>query len=167
MTSLQKMKVELAKSLDLLAIDADVADKYVIGMYRLVITGSTQAGYQPAISHNRCLIGQKTPDPSGYIKVNCGDSNDYSQRVIMRLVLGSREFEAKGAMQASHLCHNKLCLNAAHINMETPLENVARKTCVKFGFCMQKYAKNHNEVKCVFPPKSQEEVRRLLEDLSG
>ena len=36
---------------------------------------------------------------------------------------------------ASHLCHNKLCVRADHINFEDTIINNSRKACVARGVC--------------------------------
>jgi len=38
--------------------------------------------------------------------------------------------------QASHLCHNKLCVSPMHIIWETPWDNKKRDLCVKAGRCI-------------------------------
>ena len=36
---------------------------------------------------------------------------------------------------ASHLCHNALCINAAHISLEPRYVNNNRQQCIRKGFC--------------------------------
>lgn len=40
-----------------------------------------------------------------------------------------------GSNDASHLCHNKLCVYAPHLNLESSQTNNARRRCVHAGVC--------------------------------
>ena len=40
-----------------------------------------------------------------------------------------------GEGDASHICHNKLCINPKHISIETNIVNNNRKACVASGRC--------------------------------
>jgi len=39
-------------------------------------------------------------------------------------------------LDASHICHNKLCINTQHISMEENIVNNNRKACVARGTCV-------------------------------
>lgn len=48
--------------------------------------------------------------------------------------------DAGNALEMSHLCHNSLCVNSDHINLEPKAVNLERKHCVNQDSCTQ----NHN-----------------------
>lgn len=38
--------------------------------------------------------------------------------------------------QVSHLCHNKLCISTAHLNLEPAQVNICRRICQRHGQCI-------------------------------
>ena len=38
-------------------------------------------------------------------------------------------------IEVSHICHNSLCVNIAHLSLETHQTNISRRACVADGIC--------------------------------
>lgn len=56
-----------------------------------------------------------------------------ASRVVLWARMSQEEKEAfmDGKLQASHLCHESMCITDSHIIAETKEENEARKSCSK------------------------------------
>ena len=90
-------------------------------------------------SNSQCLIYNEDPvrrDGYIYIKIRRGRKVKSAsvQRVCAMIHNGTLEL---GKVDASHLCHNKLCVNPNHISLESRATNCSRKSCVLAGVCLR------------------------------
>ena len=71
----------------------------------------------------------------GVVKVNfrCGKRNLTAHR--LSYMLYQRQTFMRANLDASHLCHNSLCVNAEHISLEPHSVNIQRNSCKKTGNC--------------------------------
>ena len=53
----------------------------------------------------------------------------------MAVMIALRNLDIPQNLQASHLCHNKLCVNVEHISLEENATNNQRKNCVSEQRC--------------------------------
>ena len=53
----------------------------------------------------------------------------------MAVVISEGSFAIDKNLDASHLCHNALCINRQHISLETHCVNNNRQSCVSLGVC--------------------------------
>ncbi|MES9882641.1 MAG: hypothetical protein ABW185_17385 [Sedimenticola sp.] len=51
-------------------------------------------------------------------------------------MLSQRNFQVAANIDCSHLCNNKLCVNAGHLSFEPRAVNNARKYCFGEGVCV-------------------------------
>ena len=51
-------------------------------------------------------------------------------------------------MDVSHLCHNTLCINAAHLSYEPHAVNMLRRSCLGAGTCL---GHGHGYPLCMLP----------------
>jgi len=100
------------------------------------VTASTSKG---------CVLWTGTRTACGYGQVNIKWWNEparYWQRktvYVHRLALmaAAQTTVLSPDMEASHLCHEKLCVNTLHLNLEPGYINASRKTCAKNTMCME------------------------------
>ena len=96
--------------------------------------------YEGSERVDECCIykGKVKPKSNGYtyIKFKMPD-NSYKTSSIQRwaLVVFKGKFELGSHLDASHLCHNKQCINPQHLNLEERLVNNGRRVCIKQGEC--------------------------------
>ena len=53
----------------------------------------------------------------------------------MALFVKHQTLDVSSQLQASHLCDNKLCVNADHLYFETSKNNIERRSCFRMGRC--------------------------------
>ena len=91
-------------------------------------------------SNSECLIwtactsGEKVK--YGVVKVtfSCGNRRTIKAHRLAFMLFHRQTFLA-AHLDASHLCHNSLCANANHINLEPRSINSQRNSCKKTGNC--------------------------------
>jgi hypothetical protein len=95
-------------------------------------------GSGPAARDERgCVIPQKAANrkENGYVQFKAGDHTVQASRVVCFLnpdiSAAEKERMLRNDLQASHICHNSLCIAEAHIILETFDANEARKVCAR------------------------------------
>ena len=78
-----------------------------------------------------CYITLRVPEEGGLVR----KTSATVQRVAIMVGLGVYDLPPS-SLDASHLCHNKKCINISHINMEPRQVNVRRKACIGEGRCL-------------------------------
>lgn len=100
-----------------------------------------------------CKLFQGSVNTDGYAQIQRRDREDHKKKNylghIVALRSAGRPAPGKGE-QASHLCHQRNCFLAAHIVVETTLENNRRKGCRGAIVCEQCF---HVNVICSHDPK--------------
>ena len=91
--------------------------------------------------NEQCMLYQGTSkDRCGYAKVSYVNPvtkvNTGTSAQRMAKMIEQRQLDL-GPFQASHICHNKLCVRSDHINMEDRATNNARRVCLKGGLCVR------------------------------
>lgn len=74
----------------------------------------------------------------GIINCNMGPEEGWQTKYVHRLALVFSQgwsLEDIAEMDVSHLCHNSLCINAAHLSYEPHPVNMLRRSCVNVGNC--------------------------------
>lgn len=71
-----------------------------------------------------------------YGQINVKINNKWTCMHAHRLsVICSDQILVPANLDVSHLCHNGLCINRAHLVLEPHSVNNARKTCINTGEC--------------------------------
>ena len=72
---------------------------------------------------NACWEWTGRPDPDGYGKVSAGATVNGvgTHRIVCEFIHGVQS----GKMQASHSCHNRICIRPSHLTWDTPAGNTA------------------------------------------
>ena len=74
-----------------------------------------------------CFIPKKKPMPSGYIQVLYQGTYDYAHRLAYLETVGN----LPDNVVVRHSCHNKNCINPAHLSIGTHADNVNDKVLAK------------------------------------
>ena len=96
-------------------------------------------GFQVA-ANNFCLLYNGDQNAQGYSKVSyrtplTGHSTSSNiQRIAVMVRQGTLDLDPR--LDASHLCHNPLCINVDHIHLEPRKVNCQRRRCVSEGQCL-------------------------------
>ena len=90
--------------------------------------------------NGQCLLWTGYVDRHGYgmINVKLGP-NKWANRGVHRisaLIHKKLSFDDIEHFDVSHLCHNKLCINPQHLNVEDSETNNNRMTCINVRRCM-------------------------------
>jgi Zinc-binding loop region of homing endonuclease len=170
---MKEMRLELARQLGLQAIHPDARNAAVVAVNRLV-QGSRD--YGPPLAQGKCLIGQKTADNPGYIKlsVSLGSKTQYDHQVLLQQLLVELKHGQKWLTKmkarnllCSHLCHNPLCVLPDHILMETAKANMRRVSCSRLGHCLGPLVRGHPDTRCVLPIPDQARIAEIVRELKG
>ena len=98
------------------------------------------SGIQTASNDECRLYVAKDAKDNGYINVTYRHpvTGRRACSNIHRLALmlsGGTFKELPSDLDASHLCHNKICVRLSHLSLEPRQVNLSRKRCVKAGQC--------------------------------
>lgn len=102
----------------------------------------------PAPNGACILFNGVTENGYGYVRIRIGGKRKklYAHRVV---AMWQRQDLDIGA--CSHLCHNKLCCNPDHINVEPAFINNGRKMCALIRRCIGHVGQDGTQVpNCVF-----------------
>ena len=84
--------------------------------------------------NGQCLKWTGCVNKQGYGQFRYRDprSEGYKTRSAHRvtMMVKLKDFDLDPSIQASHLCHNSLCINTDHISLESNKVNNLRKLCV-------------------------------------
>lgn len=77
---------------------------------------------------NGCVLHQKTPNEQRYVKTKLRGGSR-TEFYIHHLVVRASGELINRALEVSHLCHNKRCINPEHLIQETQEYNRSRQPC--------------------------------------
>jgi len=119
-------------------------------MAKKLLTDAERFCIRYAQDDNGCWVWMGALDKDGYGKFKIGSRTDNSRRMV-RPHRWSYEFAIgliPDGMQIDHLCRNRACVNPAHLEAVTPLENHRRGLRALFPVCPKGHAiEGRNEVK--------------------
>ena len=99
-----------------------------------------------------CMLYNGQANDNGYIKVTFEHpvTHKSTSSTVNRLalVLLLEQFPLPTDRDASHLCHNKTCINAEHLTLEPRALNCQRRRCKRLNVCQ----KHHGYPDCIFFP---------------
>lgn len=106
---------------------------------------------QRAVLEGWCwVLPLKPTKDNGYVQVSWGGVNKLA--VLQEVVLWANDTVVEKGQDASHLCHQKRCLNLSHIIPEAAPDNQARKGCrvwVDCRHCAKKLFVCVHEPSCI------------------
>eukprot|EP00058_Branchiostoma_floridae_P010012 XP_002595500.1 hypothetical protein BRAFLDRAFT_69099 [Branchiostoma floridae] len=90
------------------------------------------------VSAEGCIIwkGARTRKGYGKMKVTSGGREETLSPHRLLYFLDSGLNNLDPTMQVSHLCHEKRCVNLAHLSLEQNVVNQQRKNCFAEKHCM-------------------------------
>ena len=98
--------------------------------------------------NGECILWTGAVSRGGYGNFRYLDPGDrrYKTHSAHRvsLMLKVKNFNVSPRLHASHLCNNKLCVNAEHIRFEPSQVNCQRRTCFKMSRCNGHLDRNGN-----------------------
>jgi len=96
------------------------------------------------------VVALKESKENGYVQVSWGGVNKFA--CLQAVVVWANGETLKAGVDASHLCHQKKCVNRAHIIPESTLSNQARKGCrvwVDCNHCSRKVFVCFHQPACI------------------
>jgi len=89
---------------------------------------------QPAqVTAGGCILHLKSLTEMRYSKMKITGSGQRMEYYIHHLVTRGKGELIDRALQVSHLCHKKRCINPAHITQESAAVNISRLPCQQLG----------------------------------
>ena len=91
-------------------------------------------------TNNECVIwtaattGEKVKYGVVKVRFRCGNRRTVKAHRLSYMLYRRQTFMT-AHLDASHLCHNSLCVNAEHVSLEPHSVNVQRNSCKKTGSC--------------------------------
>ena len=89
--------------------------------------------------NDECMLyngGSKDKEGYGRMRYTVPGENAERETSVHRMAkMVERKLLNVGDFDASHLCHNKLCIRPDHVHLERTEYNNARKACVNKGHC--------------------------------
>jgi hypothetical protein len=86
-----------------------------------------------AVPTTGCLLHCKSPSEARYPKTKIQGAGERKEYYIHHLVLRGKGAAIDAALQVSHLCHNKRCINPDHIIAEPGEYNRMRQGCTQLA----------------------------------
>ena len=109
-------------------------ENFWIAMNNMIKLNSKQSKNGECIMWNGPKDGRKR-----YGQIHYKDPRDHKWKHKsahrFMLMLKNQDFTMDSAKDASHLCHNKLCINSEHLNLERRGINNQRNWCKNEGTC--------------------------------
>ena len=90
-------------------------------------------------SNNECALFKAehlNKDGYAYIGFRKGGKTTTASVQRVSLIVSEGKLDL-GDNDASHLCHNKLCINPLHVSLEDRASNCQRRSCVSRGLCQR------------------------------
>lgn len=81
-----------------------------------------------AIAEGGCWLWTAYVGPEGYGRIRWNGRQPVAHRVVFELLVGP----VADGLQIDHLCRVRRCVNPAHLEPVTPLENVHRSTSADY-----------------------------------
>lgn len=97
--------------------------------------------------NDECMLyngGSRTTEGYGRMRYTVPGENVERETSAHRMakMVEMRDLNAGNELDASHLCHNKICVRPEHIHFENTLINNARRACVNRGQCSRHPSRN-------------------------
>jgi len=104
-----------------------------------------------------CLLASKTShEAKGYVRMKVPGSASRTEYYLHHLAIRARDNELSADMEVSHLCHNRTCFNAAHLLVESALDNRNRNKCIGWTWIKcphggEQFNPCQHEPQCILP----------------
>lgn len=113
------------------------------------------------------VIGLRESKENGYVQVSWAGANKFA--VLQEVVVWANGETVQAGEDASHLCHQKKCVNRSHIVPESSLSNQARKGCrvwVSCSHCSKKVFVCFHQPACIkYCPGFRDHLHFLAEGI--